>query len=65
MSDINKALEATADFGYNDLLEKLAEIYKSTGVLPGFTLRFLVGLLDEKEHVNGVIDTANKLTKGE
>lgn len=28
--DFNKALEVTADFVYNDLPEKLAEIYKST-----------------------------------
>ncbi|MGN0502198.1 MAG: hypothetical protein ACI4HN_04690 [Ruminococcus sp.] len=65
MDDINKALEATADFAYNDLPEKLAEIYKSTGIFPELTLGFLVGLLDEEEHLNSIIDTANKLTKGE
>lgn len=63
--DINKALEATADFIYNDLPEMLAEIYKSTGVLPELTLGVLIELLDEEEHRNSIIDTANKLTKGE
>lgn len=63
--DINKALESTADFIYNDLPKKLAEIYKSTGVLPEFTLGVLVGLLDEEENVDSIIDTANKLTRGE
>lgn len=63
MNDINKALEATADFAYSDLPEKLAEIYKSTGVLPDFTLGFLIGLLEDEEYLNSIIDTAINLQK--
>lgn len=62
--DFNKAAESIEDFIENDLTQKLAEIFKQTGVMPADIFELLIERLVGSGGFD-VVAKANRITREE
>ncbi len=62
--DFNKAAASVEDFIENDLTQKLAEIYKLTGVMPADIFELLIERLVDNGGFD-VVAKANRITRDE